>query len=232
MGVNADPVCLQCADSHPSCFLCAAPADLASGGGILADGRPICGADRKSAVFSAAEASRIFADASREVQETLGASLALKIPVKEVKLVDVPGLIAVSKGQYQEATLQSGRVLGLTTLVLKSKGQRRWTEPATVHLLCGVPAERMKTVAAHEYAHVWHAENHPRYSATTAEMKEGFAEWVAYKVAQHAQRQQQMAVIDFPSDGMYYQGLRRYLEIERREGVAGVLKHAVTATRL
>lgn len=232
VGVSADPICLNCAEQHPACFLCAAPADQATGGGLLADGRPICGADRRTAVFSASDATRIFAEASREVQETLGSALGLKVPIKEVKLVDVAGLLDVSKGQYQKSTLQSGRVLGLTTLVLKSKGQRRWTEPATVHLLCGVPAERMKTVAAHEYAHVWHAENHPSYARTSAEMKEGFAEWVAYKVAQHAQRESQMAVLNFPSDGLYYEGLRKYLELERRQGVAGVLEHARTETHL
>lgn len=232
VGVGATPVCLECADTHPACFLCAAPADVATGGEILADGRPICGADRRTAVFDEAEAARIFADASREVLETLGVAMALKVPVKEVKLVDVSGLLAVAKGQYQKATLMSGRVLGLTTLVLKSKGDRRWTEPATVHLLCGVTEERMLTVAAHEYAHVWHAENHPKYSATSPEMREGFAEWVAYKVAQHAQRRSQMAVINFPSDGLYYEGLRKYLEIERRDGVPGVLRQAVTANTL
>jgi hypothetical protein len=232
VGVSAQPVCLNCVGSHASCFLCASPADTTTGGGALADGRPICGTDRKAAVFSQERARELFQQAAGEVAQALGVALTLKVPVKEVRLVDVPGLIEVSKGQYQKSTLMSGRVLGLTTLILKSKGARRWTEPATVHLLSGVPAERMLTVCAHEYAHVWHAENHPNYSATTAEMREGFAEWVAYKVSQHSQRQSQMAVLDYPSDGLYYEGLSKYLELERKSGVAGALKHAVTATRL
>lgn len=232
VGVGQTPVCLTCLERHAPCFLCAAPADASTGGGQLADGRPICGTDRQTAVFQQQQAKEIFAQASREVREALGVSLALKVPIKEVKLVNVPDLLALARGQYEESALVSGRVLGLTTLVLKRKEERRWTEPATVHLLSGVPAERMLTVAAHEYAHVWQAENHPHYSATTPELREGFAEWVAYKVAQHTRRQTQMAVLDFPVDGLYYEGLTRLLELESRLGAAGVLRHAVTATSL
>jgi hypothetical protein len=232
VGVGEQPVCLNCVGNHPCCFLCAAPADMVTGGGTLSDGRPICGFDRKTAVFAPQEAKKLFEQAAKEVQDTLGVALSLKVPIKEVKLVDVPGLVVASQGQYQKATLMSGRVLGLTTLILKSKGKRRWTEPATVHLLSGVPAERMLTVCAHEYAHVWHAENHPNYSATTPEMREGFAEWVAYKVSEHSQRQRQVAVLDYPSEGLYYEGLSKFLQLEKKLGVAGALKHAITANKL
>jgi hypothetical protein len=232
VGVHSAPVCLDCSERHPACFLCAAPADVGTGGGTLADGRPICGSDRKSAVFDAAAARKIFDQAASEVQQALGAVMALQVPVKDVKLVNVEDLLALCKDQYQPSTLLSGRVLGLTTLVLKSKGKRRWTEPATVHLLGGVPAERMLTVSAHEYAHVWHAENHPNYSATSAEFREGFAEWVAYKVAQHAQRRTQMSVLNFPSDGLYHQGLTGFLELESRLGARETLRHAISARHL
>lgn len=232
VSIEASPMCLICVKSFPPCFLCATPADPSKGGGKLADGRPICGADRATAVGTSEQAGALFLQASAEVVAALGPRLGLKVPVKEVGLADIPALIAASKGQYQRSSLMSGRVLGLTTLVLKSKGERRWTEPATVHLLSGVPAERMLTVCAHEYAHVWHAENHPNYVKTSAEMREGFAEWVAYKVTQRTQRPRQTAMLDYPAAGPYYEGLRKYLALERQNGVEAVLRHALTATKL
>lgn len=231
VGVNALPVCLDCA-SHPICFLCGSPADAATGGGKLADGRDICGSDRRTAVVRAEEARRLFKQATQEVKAALGEAMELKVPVKEVRLVDVVELVKAGKGQYQKSQVVSGRVLGLTTLVLKSRGARRWTEPATVHLLSGVTAERMLTVCAHEYAHVWHAENHANYSKTTSEMREGFAEWVAYKVSQYSQRQRQVVVLDYPASGPYYEGLRKFQKLEAKVGVAGVLKHALSAREI
>lgn len=228
IGVEAHPVCRHCSETYPSCYLCASPADPKTGGERLADSRYICGVDRKTAVFSQEVAHRLFQQASSDVQSALGTAFSLKVPVKEVKLVDITGLMEVSGGQYPKRDLLDGRVLGLTTLTLKSKGSRRWTEPAVVHLLSGIPSDRLLTVCAHEYAHVWHAENHPNYSVTNSKMREGFAEWVAYKVSQHRQRERQMAVLTYPSQGVYYEGLQKFLEIEKRSGVSGVLKVALS----
>jgi hypothetical protein len=229
VGMAHLPICLTCSRSYPPCFLCGAPADPARKGTLLDDGRAICGSDRKTAVFDEAKATTLFQQASHEVEETLGAVMSLRVPPRAVHLVDVPEMVTASRGQYQKSMLMSGRVLGLTTLILKSRGGRHWTEPATVNLLRGIPAERLLTVCAHEYAHVWHAENHINYARTTPEMREGFAEWVAYKVSQHSQRERQVAVLDYPNDGLYYQSLCKFRQLEARVGVAGVLKHALTA---
>jgi hypothetical protein len=232
VGYARKPTCLSCLAGHPTCFLCAAPADPSRGGEILSDGRPLCGPDRSSAVFAQEQAQQLFAQAALEVQQALGPALQLRVPVQQVRLVDVDELWRVSNGLYEESTLRRGRVLGLTTLVLKRRGQQHWTEPATVYLLSGVPAERLLTVAAHEYAHIWQAENHPAYSSTSIELREGFAEWVAYKVAEQAGRQEQMAALDFPGDSMYYQGLSKLLALEARLGVTGTLRYTLSAHQL
>ena len=156
--------------------------------------------------------------------------MVLRVPIKDVHLVDVPQLVRLSQGQYQPSAVTSGNILGLAQLVLKSRGDKRWTEPATIYLLNGVPEERLVTVSAHEYAHAWHAERHPHYSQTSPEMREGFAEWVAYKVAQQARRVTQTATLEQPTSSIYYSGLRKFLDLERRVGVAGVLDYALTAT--
>ncbi len=232
VGPDRIPFCQTCMTSHPACYLCASPADPKTGGQKLSDGRHLCGRDGQTAVFTPQRAHQLFGLATQEVISALGVQMTLKKPVKEIRLVDVPGLVAVSQGQYQPVSVASGKILGLTQLVLKSRGQERWTEPATVYLLNGVPEERFVTVSAHEYAHVWHAENHSEYSRTSPEMREGFAEWVAYKVAQHARRTSQTAILEQPVQTIYYTGLRKFLDLERKVGAAGVLKHATTATSI
>ncbi len=230
VGPNLIPYCQACTSTHPACYLCAAPSDPKTGGARLPDGRSLCGRDRQTAVFKPERARELFALAIREVIAALGPQMALKAPVKEVKLVDVPQLLRLSQGKYQPTAVNSGHILGLTQLVLKSRGQERWTEPATVYLLNGVPEERLITVSAHEYAHAWHAERHPHYNQTSPEMREGFAEWVAYKVAQHTRRTNQTAVLEQPTSSIYYSGLRKYLDLESRVGTAGVIRQALSAT--
>lgn len=232
VGAERIPFCSSCVSRHPACFLCASPADPKNAAMQLPDGRQLCGRDRQTAVFSPQRARELFVIATSEVVSALGPRMALKVPVRDVKLVDVPGLVTASRGQYQSASVAGGRILGLTQLVLKSRGSERWTEPATVYLLNGVPEERFVTVSAHEYTHAWHGENHPRYSETSPEMREGFAEWVAYKVAQHARRTQQTALLNLPIPSIYYTGLKKYLDLERRVGVEGVLRHATSATSI
>lgn len=232
VGVPGTPFCMPCSQSHRGCFLCAAPSDPRRGGKRLSDGRDICASDLRTAVFTQTEASVLFTRATREVRGALGSGMSLKVPVQAVRLVDLPELLSMAHGHAFSSSPAQGQVLGLTTVVLKSQGRRRWTEPATVHLLSGVPLERMLTVCAHEYAHVWHAENHHNYALTGAEFREGFAEWVAYKVSQHTKRSRQVALLNHPNDGVYYEGLQKFLALERRLGVAQTLRHAITATRL
>lgn len=230
VGPSLIPYCHACSSAHPGCYLCAAPSDPRTGGLALPDGRSLCGRDRQTAVFDLKRARELYTLAVQEVVAALGPQMALKVPVKDVQLVDVPQLLHLSKGQYQPTAVKSGHILGLTQLVLKSRGNERWTEPATIYLLNGVPEERIVTVSAHEYAHAWHAERHPRYQQTSPEMREGFAEWVAYKVAQHARRTNQTAVLEQPNGSIYYSGLRKYLDLEARVGTSGVIRHALSAT--
>lgn len=232
IGIEETPFCDPCMSRFPSCYFCYAPVDPQSGGKTLPDGRKLCGKDVKEAVFSAPRARQLYDLSVHEVIAALGPRLKLKTPVKEIHLVDVAGLVKASEGSYHTAAVASGRLLGLTRLVFKTRGQERWTEPPAIYLLDGVPSERFVTVCAHEYAHAWHAEYHPNYRSLSQEMREGFAEWVAYRSAQHARRNSQTATLLLPTSNIYYSGLQKFLALESKIGVEGVLKYAVTASSI
>lgn len=226
------PVCSTCREQVPQCFLCSLPADPQRGGEALRDGRYICADDRKLAVKTPQHAKRIFQQAEGEVRETFGSALRLKDPIARVELVDLNGFERAATGSGHVNGLKAGKVLGVTTVVFVSRGEERWLEPAVIHLLDHVPSQRMLSVSAHEYAHVWQAQHHRDYAHTKPVMREGFAEWVAYKVAQRQGRRDQMTVMMNSNGGVYYQGLRKFLELERQRGVEGVLTYAKKATKI
>jgi len=226
------PVCLPCRQTFKKCFLCSLPCDLNSGARVLPDGRPICRDHATSGVTESSQAKRILQQASNHVQRVLGPRFALEHDLKEVKLVDLVGLAKAVQGGSHTAGLKTGRVLGITTIVFVRKGTEQWLEPATIHLLDHVPTERMLSVAAHEYAHVWHAKNHRNYPATTPILREGFAEWVCYKMNEALGRTEQTETLKNPSGGIYYQGLMKLLEMEEKYGTQRVVEFATKSTTI
>jgi hypothetical protein len=223
------PVCLNCREALPQCFLCSLPSDGHRGGTALADGRYACRLHSRGGVTDPEKARQIFQRARRELNQTFAGVLDIKTPIKAVTLVDVNGLKKAAKHSGHSASLSGGKVLGIATVVLFTQGQKTWMDPSTVHLLDHVPETRLLTVCTHEYAHVWHAENHQSYSQTQPILREGFAEWVAYKVAQRFGRLDQIQLMENPNSGIYYQGLQKLLALERQQGISGVLKVATTA---
>lgn len=226
-GPEASPICSKCV-LLPTCFVCGKPSDIQRGSKLLPDGRYLCTLHESDALFSAAQATLLFGRAVAETEKTFGSRLRLKVPVKGIVLVDIPGLQALTGNRYSQERLLKGRLLGLTSLTLKQQGANRWTEPAVVHILNALPKNRFLTVAIHEYAHAWHAENHQDYNATSATVREGFAEWIAYKVCQREHRTEEMAILLNPQGEVYYAGLQKFLTLERQIGTQATLERALT----
>ena len=73
---------------------------------------------------------------------------------------------------------------------------------------------------AHEWAHAWQGENCPLLQDSL--VGEGFAEWTAYKTLQTMGAVKKMALME-RQNGLYGEGLRKMLELERHSGGDGVL---------
>jgi len=178
----------------------------------LPDGRCICPRCHQTAVYDPARAQALFEHAARVVTDHL--DLGLNVGT-DFTLVDHQHLRRLAT----EADLdlgddavrkQSAQVVGLFV----RKGHKR-----VIYLLSGLPQILLLQAAAHEWAHAWQGENCPLLQDPL--VREGFAEWVAYKTLQTMGAVRKMALME-QQNGLYGEGLRKMLELERHGGVAGV----------
>ncbi|MGE0494720.1 MAG: hypothetical protein AB7S38_36255 [Vulcanimicrobiota bacterium] len=221
VGPEEVPVCESCYALYPHCDVCGLPVDRK--GKSLPDGRYFC-REHRAGIYDQSEASRIFRQASEEVLETFGQRLDVRLPPAEVRLVDGREMIKLAGGPTRD-----GRApLGLTRIPTR----QRQVEAATVFLLSGLPRQRLLTVAAHEYAHMWHSQSHPQYDRVSRRMQEGFAEWVAYHVAEGQGRRLEVKAMLTKKDSDYVDGLNRFLELEREVGPDEVFEYALTHTEI
>ena len=88
-----------------------------------------------------------------------------------------------------------------------------------------MPKGQLYAVLAHEYIYAWQAENCPK--GQSLELKEGFAEWIAYKVLQafgHDQWADYLYDNRRTGASHYDTGFRRMRTMEQRFGEAYVVK--------
>lgn len=213
------PVCQTCHKGFPGCFVCSLP--VVRGGKSLSDGRQLCQAHARQAILDPARAAAVLKEAEEAVVATFGQSMRLRHPIDEVKLVDAASL-AATMGRPGASD-----VLGMFRARIRGT-ERRYT----VFFVSGLPRERLLTVASHEYAHAWHSEHHPRYEQCSDRFREGFAEWVAFRVNKRLGRKAEIEHLLAQEHDTYIEGLRSFLDLERREGIMGALQLATTKVRL
>lgn len=99
-----------------------------------------------------------------------------------------------------------------------------------VYILGGMhPKEAVSTIC-HELGHVWQNANCDT-TKFTGRQREGFCEWVAYKVNKGLGREDQIKEsLDNKYDD-YSKGLQFYIDLERKVGVNGVLNYALGKDR-
>lgn len=218
---GSTPVCRDCHARFPHCFVCGIP--VREGGRRLADARQLCTEHAARAVNDSERGAALFHEAEAAVIATLGPGMALDHPVDTIKIVDQQSLASMLRSRGR-----SGRdILGL--FQLQTRGDER---KYSVYLVSGLPPERLLTVAVHEYAHVWQSENHGRYGDCNDRLREGFAEWVAYRVNKRLGRKAEVQHLLAQEMPDYIEGLRLFLEVERKHGLSGVFRTATTRDRL
>jgi hypothetical protein len=99
----------------------------------------------------------------------------------------------------------------------------------SIHLLADLCAARTTAVLAHELAHAWQAENCPE--AQGRRVREGFAEWVAWKVLEGSPGADAEREIIAGRTDEYGQGYRLFAALERQRGAEGAIWYATSARR-
>lgn len=94
---------------------------------------------------------------------------------------------------------------------------------AVIVLRRGISHNSAFVTMAHELAHIWQFENWPSFGLMEKWQIEGFAEWVAYKVAVDLGLQNDAEQMLNNPDPVYGGGLRSVLELEAERGTAFVL---------
>jgi hypothetical protein len=152
------------------------------------------------------------------VAEILACQLGLTLNIlPALSLVDRGQMLAVLSQTNTEDFQQPDLVFGLFV----RQGHKR-----TIYVESGLPQITMTQVMAHEYAHAWQGENCPLLRSIRAAphdplIREGFAEWAAYRVLSALGAVKKAALMEQRTD-LYGQGLRFMLALERQGGTAEV----------
>lgn len=178
----------------------------------LPDGRHICPVCAQTAVTDPRVAQEYFAHTVAFIIGHLGLDLRVGADFTLVDAQHLQRLIAETPPSSVETP---GRVTGL----FLRRGSRR-----VLAVLSGLPRVLFIQTVAHEWAHAWSGENCPLLDEPL--MREGFAEWVAYKTL-HAMGEEKAAAQMLRRDGIYGEGLRRVRQLEEQYGPAGVLEFCV-----
>ena len=199
-------VCRRCHERAPRCDACGLPMGI--GHVCLPDGRRICAHCHRTAVYDQAHAHALF---ERVTGVVTGLGLGLNVGTG-FALVDHQHLQRLVREAPPPTGDDPARVVGL----FARKGSTR-----VMYVLSGLPQITFIQVVAHEWAHAWEGENCPLLE--TPLLREGFAEWVAYRTLQALGAVKRAELMEQQA-GLYGEGLRRMRAVERRQGVAGVLE--------
>jgi len=199
-------VCRRCQETAPRCDVCGLP--MGANQVHLYDGRRVCPRCHQTAVYDPAQARALFERVARVVTGQLG--LRLNVGA-DFTLVDRQHLRRLAEEAAPNLHEDPDKVVGL----FARQGRQR-----VMALLAGLPRILLIQVIAHEWAHAWQGENCPLLQ--DALVREGFAEWVAHKTLQALGAVKKMALME-QREGLYGDGLRKMLELERQSGASGVL---------
>jgi hypothetical protein len=199
-------VCRRCQETAPRCDVCGLP--MEANHVRLPDGRRTCARCHQTAVYDRARGQALFERVARVVTDQLGLGLNVGTAFTLADHQHLQRLVREASPAIHD---DPDRVVGLFV----RRGHRR-----VMYVVSGLPQILLIQTIAHEWAHAWQGEKCPLLRDPL--VREGFAEWVAYKTLQRMGASKKMALME-QQGGLYGQGLRKMLELERRGGLSGVL---------
>jgi hypothetical protein len=206
--------CRACFEQRPRCDTCGCP--VGSHYWTRPDGRKLCDRCQSTAVSDPAHAHALYRRVRAALARSLGLSLREPCQLKLANRRQLGELIEKSSLHSLDADSR-GRCFGLFI--------REGTHRA-IFVEYGLPQIVLLEVIAHEYAHAWQGEN--CWREAPAEVQEGFAEWVAYKLLEGWGCYRRSGKM-LRRDDLYGQGLKLMLEWEGQGGPTEVFRRVQAA---
>ena len=215
-GQSPGRFCETCMQTRPRCGVCGVP--INEQGKVLkqSDGETVrCGRCLRTAIKTEQQAEPLY----RQVRALLTQELGLAIDV-------LPRLTLVGRARLE--TLHPQKTVGtsqpagtesphLQGFFLRDNGQQN------IYIEHYLPQTMFLSVAAHELAHAWQSTHAPSNQAER--IVEGFAEWAAYSILRAQGEDEEAERLTKRSD-IYGEGLRYFLDLERRQGRKAVIERA------
>ena len=203
--------CETCVKHQPRCDICRAPVPRVAA--TLPDGQFRCAACAQEMILD-----------ERAVRAVYDHARALLGQAAGIHLQSLPRLAVVGRREMGEVRRRFAAELPAEAgghHVLGFFVRDHLAEKVYVEM--GLPRPLLLGTLAHELAHAWQIKAAPALNDEV--VREGFAEWVSHHVLVAA-GYQQAAARATRRDDLYGRGLRHFLNIERRHGMAAVLERA------
>ena len=165
------PVCGDCEKLPTRCSICGLPVKDGDGHVVTGDGRLICRFDKTNCILTLEQAQALFEQVRGEIVDIYGPQFELKNPDVTVKLFDV---------DYWSERGGRGGLHAFGFASSRPQGDGKFVHE--VVMLSGEPRDKMMSVAAHEYTHLWINENCPVRHQIDSDTVEAICELTAYKL--------------------------------------------------
>lgn len=202
IGSSTEKICQTCRAQKETCEVCRRP-----GQGILrSDGRSICKRCAQNVIMTQQELESLYDGVKRFLaRDQTGVLVDFELPVK---LAD--------KDEFDTKLNEGGRAVSAV-------GFYHPYNPEQIYMLSGRDKVETAGTLVHEYTHAWQSRNCPSQDRA---MKEGFACYIQYRYLVSIGQRYKAQALTRHQDPDYGASLRALLELEKKVGVQGVVKHA------
>lgn len=207
--VSGRIACDECRRLYPACRSCGGPAG--PGSTTVESNFTICPGCARRAIFKNSQVLPLFREARSIIYWKLG--LEAKVSEKHIILTDSKTLKAMST--HNAEYIPKSGIAGL----------HRYIDGISyIYVLKGQSPESTLETLAHEYAHAWQAINCPLRQSLR--FREGFAEWVSYKVLLYKGYTVYVNRKLSGGDSIYNAGLKKMLKLEKNIGTSNIINYA------
>jgi hypothetical protein len=205
--------CESCAAKYPHCDSCGSP--VGPNGYNIGYSRWLCPDCAASAIFTHDQLAYVYKDA---ITQLSAMGLVITRPVDNLTIMDARTLETSYRSTKNPEYVPSGGVGGFYSFSVNLQGTA-----SRIFVLNGLSYERALSVVSHELTHAWQVDNCPRDQRLL--FKEGFAQWIAYKVMLNKGYTKEAGYLLESHDPIYGEGLRYMLNVESYYGFSGTIDY-------